>query len=252
MHRTKRRHSSKQEEQEYQMSLQEQSKAIGSQLSFAASEAYKLLRANLIFSMTDEKKCKIIGITSALRGEGKSTTAINIAYTIAETEKKVLLMEADMRIPVMAKLLKLENKPGLSHVLAGVNQLAESVMPSGIQENLNVLSAGEIPPNPSELLSSEKMKRILAALSEEYDYIIIDMPPITAVSDGLTIMGLLSGIVIVVRQGYCNQSALAETMRQMKFLNIKILGFVMNCSEKQKGKYKEYGYAHKKRGLPHV
>lgn len=223
---------------------QDQGAIIGDKLNFAVSEAYKLLRTNLIFSMTDDHKCNIIGITSALSGEGKSTTAINLAYTIAETEKKVLLMEADMRIPVAAGLLKLEKAPGLSHVLAGVRQLKDALVSSVLQKTLSVLPAGEIPPNPSELLSSKRMVEVLSELSESFDYIIVDLPPITAVSDGLAISKLLSGMVVVVRQNYCDQHALSETMRQMEFLKVKVLGFVMNYAESQKKHYKKYGYGY--------
>ncbi len=223
---------------------QDQGAVIGAKLNFAVSEAYKLLRTNLIFSMTNESKCKIIGITSALSGEGKSTTAINLAYTIAEADKKVLLMEADMRIPVAAGLLELEKTPGLSHVLAGVSQLKDAIVSSVLQNTLSVLPAGEIPPNPSELLSSKRMVTVLSELSESFDYIIVDLPPITAVSDGLAISKLLSGMVVVVRQNYCDQHALSETMRQMEFLKVKVLGFVMNYAETKKKRYKKnsYGY----------
>lgn len=216
----------------------DQTKIIGKRLNFEASESYKLLRTNLIFGIPDEGGCKVLGITSALSGEGKSTTAINIAYTIAEAKKKVLLLEADMRIPIVGKLLKLDKIPGLSHVLAGVNQLSEAISESVMQDTLSVLSAGEISPNPSELLSSTRMKLVLSALSKHYEYIIIDLPPITAVSDGLTISNFLSGMIVVVRQDYCDQHSLAETMRQMEFLKVRVLGFVMNCAQPHKKQYK--------------
>lgn len=222
-------------------SFQDQKRILGKRLSFAASEAYKLLRTNLMFSMADEGKCKVIGVTSALQGEGKSTTSINTAYTLAETGKKVLLIEGDMRLPVAAKLLQLKTEFGLSHVLAGICEPKDAISVSVALKNLNVLAAGEIPPNPSELLTSERMKSLITGLSEIYDYIIIDLPPITVVSDGLAISDLLSGMIIVVRQDYCDQRSLAETMRQMEFLNVKVLGFVMNCSEVSKKSYKKYG-----------
>ena len=208
--------------------LAEQREILANKLNFASQEAYKLLRTNLMFSTCDEEKCKIIGLTSALRGEGKSTTAINLSYVLAEANKKTLLIEADMRLPRIQRLLQFQETVGLSNVLAGVNKLEEAIRRGVFWDTLSILPSGEIPPNPSELLSSMKMKHILSTLAEDYDYIIIDLPPITAVSDGLAISTLLSGMIVVVRPDYCDRHALADTMRQMEFLNVKILGFVMN------------------------
>ena len=226
-------------------SLHEQRKIVGRQMNFAASEAYKLLRTNLIFSMSDENKCKVIGITSALRGEGKSTTSINTAFSLAETQKKVLLIEADMRIPVVAKLLRFNQRMGLSNVLAGVCEARDVISKSPVEGRPYIMTAGEIPPNPAELLASEKMKKVITELSEDFDYIIVDLPPITAVSDGLAISKLLSGMIVVVRQNYCNRRALADAMRQMDFLQVKVLGFVVNCVEIKQRSYKKYSYSGK-------
>ncbi|MGI6498356.1 MAG: CpsD/CapB family tyrosine-protein kinase [Oscillospiraceae bacterium] len=217
-------------------------KVVGNQLSFSAAEAYKLLRTNLIFSMSDERECKIIGVTSALRGEGKSVTSVNLAYTLAETKKRVLLIDADMRIPVVAKILEIPEAPGLSNVLAGVSQLNDAVQVSPLLKSLFVLPAGEIPPNPSELLSSVRMQQMLGVLSESFDYIIVDIPPVNAVSDSLAVSKLLSGMIMVVRQNYCNRHSLAEAMRQLEFLKVKVLGFVMNDTGSAKTKYKKYGH----------
>lgn len=229
--------------------LEERRNTVGDKLNFAAAEAYKLLRTNLVFSMSDESDCKIIGVTSALRGEGKSTTAINLAYTLAETRKKVLLIEADMRIPVAAKTLRINGSPGLSNVLAGLNQLNEVVQGPVLLNTLFVIPAGEIPPNPSEMLSSVRMEQSLEVLSKTFDYIIVDLPPVNAVSDSLTVSKLLSGMVVVVRQNYCDQHSLAEAMRQMEFLKVKVLGFVMNGAESAEARYKKYGHNYQyKRG----
>lgn len=222
--------------------LAEQREILANKLNFASQEAYKLLRTNLMFSTCDEEKCKIIGLTSALRGEGKSTTAINLSYVLAEANKKTLLIEADMRLPRIQRLLQFQETVGLSNVLAGVNKLEEAIRRGVFWDTLSILPSGEIPPNPSELLSSMKMKHILSALAEDYDYIIIDLPPITAVSDGLAISTLLSGMIVVVRPDYCDRHALADTMRQMEFLNVKILGFVMNCRGQKRRKRKKYEY----------
>lgn len=157
--------------------LAEQREILANKLNFASQEAYKLLRTNLMFSTCDEEKCKIIGLTSALRGEGKSTTAINLSYVLAEANKKTLLIEADMRLPRIQRLLQFQETVGLSNVLAGVNKLEEAIRRGVFWDTLSILPSGEIPPNPSELLSSMKMKHILSTLAEDYDYIIIDLPP---------------------------------------------------------------------------
>ncbi|NCB93988.1 MAG: tyrosine-protein kinase family protein [Clostridia bacterium] len=218
----------------------ERRKTIGKHLNFGAAEAYKLLRTNLVFSMADETTCKVIGVTSALSGEGKSTTSINLAYTLAQSGKHVLLLEADMRIPVLASTLQLKNVYGLSNVLAGISSLNEVIHQNVLIRNMSVLPAGEIPPNPSELLSSKRMELVLEALVTKFDYIIIDLPPINAVSDGLAVSKLLSGMIVVVRQDYCDQYLLAEAMRRMELLKVKILGFVMNGAETTEKRYKKH------------
>lgn len=216
-------------------------KTIGDNLSFAAAEAYKLLRTNLEFSLPNESGCKVIGITSSLRGEGKSTTSINIAYTVAQTGKKVLLMECDLRLPALAKRLRINARPGISNLLAGQCSGNKILQNSGLQPNLWVAAAGDIPPNPAELLGSEQMAITMKALSELFDVIIVDLPPVTVVSDAAVVSKLVSGMVVVVRQDYCDRDSLDELIRQLRFAGCKILGFVMTDSDIQKKGYKRYG-----------
>ena len=230
-----------------QSAMNQRRRSIGKNLNFAASEAYKLLRTNLMFSMADESECKVIGMTSALRGEGKSTTSMNLAYSLAESGKKTLLVEADMRIPVVAAVLRMEASPGLSHVLAGLNDLNAAVRSTTLSDHLFVLPAGKIPPNPSEMLSSRRMELVIEKLAKVFDYIIIDLPPINAVSDGLAVSKLLSGMIMVVRQDYCSQHDLAEAMRQLEFLKVKLLGFVLNGAKTQSKRYR-YGSKNKSYG----
>lgn len=222
-------------------SIAEQRKMLGTNLNFAASEAYKLLRANLLFSLPDnDDKCKIFGITSSMPSEGKSTTAVNLALSIAETGKRVLLIEGDMRLPVMSKRLETRRAPGLSNLLAGLCTDKEAVCESGLSNNLFVIVGGDIPPNPSELLGSDRMAKLVEALAPGFDYIIFDLPPLTSVSDGLVLSKLLDGMIVVVRRDYCDQQSLAETVRQLEFQKIKILGFVLTRSETGKKVYKKY------------
>ena len=243
---------SKKRQNEIQSLDEEQQKMIGGNLNFASSEAYKLLRTNLTFSFTEEDTKRVIGVTSSLKGEGKSLTSINLAYTIAETNKKVLLMECDLRLPNIAKRLELEPTPGLSNLLVGLNTASEVVQKGVLQTDLDVIVAGDLPPNASELLESSRMQYALEKLSEYYDYVILDLPPVTAVADALVASKLTSGMVVVVRQDYATRAALAETMRQMQYANARVLGFVLNGvvdSELpyQKRYYKygyEYGYGY--------
>ena len=207
---------------------------FGTELSFAAAEAYKRLRTNIMFALPDEQRCRIVGITSACGGEGKSTTSVNLAY---------MLIEADMRLPTISKRLDLQLVPGLSNMLARQCNVNEVLQSTELHEKLVVMSAGDIPPNPSELLGSKSMRTLMEVLSGNFDFIILDLPPVTEVSDALVASKLADGMLVVVRQNYAARRALAETMQQLKFAEAKILGFVMTCSDIQtKGKYKKYKY----------
>ena len=230
------------------MSLREQRTMLGDRLSFAAAEAYKLLRTNLMFALPDTRRCRVIGVTSAMRSEGKSTTSINLAYTLAETGKRILLVEADMRLPNIARRLALDAAPGLSNRLAGMCRTEDVIQSTTLLENLKVIAAGDIPPNPAELLGSELMSGVVEELSDEFDFIIFDLPPVNAVADGLIISKLIQGMIVVVRQNYADRQALAGAMRQLEYLQTKILGFVMTHGEAGGGKYGKYSHYGRKYG----
>lgn len=223
------------------ISLDESRQMIGTDLPFAAVEAYKLLRTNLSFSLRDNSGCKVIGVTSALRGEGKSTTSINMAYSMAQTSQKVLLVEADLRLPNIASRLGIRKRPGLSNLLAGQCNGRDVLQSSGFMDNLRVITAGDIPPNAAELLGSVQMSTAIRILSEGFDVIIIDLPPVNVVSDALALAKIVSGMVVVVRQDYCDRAALNNVVRQLRFAETRILGFVMTGSDMQKKNYKRYG-----------
>ena len=223
------------------MTPEESRKTLGDNLSFAAAEAYKLLRTNLNFSLPANEGCKIIGVTSALKGEGKSTTSVNIAYTMAQSGQKVQLLETDLRLPTLAKRIRVRSKPGLSNLLVGQCSGNEILQKSGLLPNLWVATAGDIPPNPAELLGSKNMAMTLTALSEVFDVIIVDLPPVTAVTDAAIVSKLVHGMVVVVRQNYCVRGAVDEVVRQLRFADAKILGFVMTGADTQSKNYKRYG-----------
>ena len=213
-------------------------------LSFASREAYKKLRTNLLFSFADDSACRVVGVTSSLRGEGKSVTTINTAYTMAQSGKKVLLVDADMRIPTVHKKMNVPQTPGLSNLLVGVDQKEEIIQHikfanSGVM--LDIITAGELPPNPSELLGSKRMGVLLEALKKHYNYIFFDLPPICAVADASIFSKFSDGMMLVVRQDYCRTDALKEAVNQLKFANANILGFVYNCASTGNKRYSRYG-----------
>lgn len=221
--------------------------AGGGELSFAASEAYKRLRTALIFSLPKKENqiARIIGMTSAAPGEGKSTTSIHLAYAMADVGKKTLLIEADMRLPGISKFLNLSDVQGLSDYLAGeVDDEINIISRIEAKENLFILPAGSIPPNPSELLDSSRMNELLQKLSDKFDFIIIDLPPVGAVVDALIVGKLVDGMLLVVRKDYGNKKALNDAVRQCNFSQIKILGFVFNDASSNGKKYtkKKYYY----------
>lgn len=224
---------------------------VGPNISFAASEAYKLLRTKLQFSFTDENNSRVIGVSSALSGEGKSLTAVNLAYTLSQLGQKVLLVDCDMRRPTLAEKLGIQKKPGLSSYLTRQCHLNELLQPCGIKNDTNafyVITAGENPPNPIELLSSERMKMSLKAMRESFDYVILDLPPVGEVSDALTVAKETDGILLIVRQNVCDRYVFASTVHEFEFMNAKILGVVFNCTNESGSKYgKGYYKAYQKK-----
>lgn len=215
---------------------------IGADLNFPSREAYRTLRTNLSFSFIGEDKRRIIGITSACPQDGKSLTSINLAYALAEAGNRVILIDADMRRPSISKKLGLRHAPGLSNYLTGEEtRVAHSAI---LDENLSVITSGDIPPNPSELLGSEKMKETLDLFAEHFDYVIVDLPPVNSVSDSLAVSSFVSGMIVVLKHGYTRRGDVDEAIRQLKFANARIFGFVYNGYVPEKGSYRGRSYRH--------
>ena len=185
-------------------SIEQQRRTLHKNLNFTASEAYKLLRTNIMFALPSEgSRCRIIGVTSSIRGEGKSTTSINLSYTLAEMGKRVLLIDGDMRLPSVASKMEMPGTPGLSNILVSPSgDLGMFVKPSGVNENWRIITAGDLPPNPSELLASKQMQVVLRVLSTKFDFIIVDLPPVNIVSDALVLSPVLDGIIVIVKTAY--------------------------------------------------
>ena len=224
---------------------------VGGNISFAAAEAYKLLRTKLQFSFADEADCRVIGVSSALSGEGKSLSAVNLAYSISQLGKRVLLVDCDMRRPSLADKMPIRKTPGLSDFLSGQIQADKLLQLCGIRNDehaFHAISAGRTPPNPMELLSSARMEKMVDRLRQNYDYIILDLPPVGEVGDALAVAKLTDGILLVVRQNYCDRIALNSTIRQFAFVDARILGIVFNCTTEFGSRYgKKYQQKYYKR-----
>ena len=219
-------------------------------LKFRIEEAYKSVRANIMFSVI-KKGCKRIVVSSSNASEGKTTTTVNLAVTISQADQMVLLVDADLRKPKIHQYFSLSNAPGLTNYLGdsvsskGNTDIYNVIHPTEY-ENLSVLCSGSIPPNPAELLGSVLMSDFLDDISKDYDYIIIDTPPINVVSDALPLIRESDGVVLVVRQNRTTHPELQKALQSLEFIDAKILGFVVNFVEskasKYGGKYNKYGY----------
>lgn len=224
---------------------------VGRNIDFAASEAYKLLRTKLQYSFADEQTCRVFAVSSAAAGEGKSVSAINLVCSLAQLGKRVLLIDCDMRRPTLAEKLSMVKYPGLSEHLTGFISLDKVVQVcdvNGKDAVFSVITAGKLPPNPVELMNSEKMSASLKQLRERFDYIILDMPPIGDVSDALISAKLADGVLFVVRQDHGSKVAVHKAVQQFEFVNAKILGVLFNCVSDRSSRYsnKKYGYGYPK------
>lgn len=210
-------------------SIQKERQLLGKNISYSGREAYRLLRTNIAFSLPREEEqegAKVIGITSTLPGEYKSTTSVNLAYTFAEDGKRVLLLDCDLRLSMMAARMGHKKVKGLSDFLVGAATF-ESVLRKGMMHpNMDVIFAGSVPPNPSELLGSKRMETTLETIKKNYDYILLDLPPVMAVSDAQVAARYVDGIALVVRQGVVGDAILKETLRRLQYVDARILGIV--------------------------
>ncbi len=211
-------------------------------LSFTAKEQYKLLRTNLLFTLPDGETSHVIGVTSASRAEGKSTTSINLAYSLAEAGKSVLLMDGDLRLPSIAKHLDMKSGAGLSEMLINFTPDNIPLTPVEKYKKFSIMFAGSLPPNPSELLSSKRMARLLEYLRTQYEYIIIDLPPVNIVSDALAVSKMISGLILVVREDTTGRKDINACVRQINLSGTKILGCVLNASKRNRTSYGRYKY----------
>ena len=203
---------------------------IGQKTPFATVEAYKTARTNLMYTRRGEG-CQRIVFTSSLEGEGKTLTCTNMAVTTAQNNKKVLIIDADLRRPRIGSMFQLSRGlKGLSELLAGLTKLEDmkDCIVKTKHSDLWVLPAGQLPPNPAELLASPHMERILDALSTEFDYIMIDTPPVSVVTDPAVLSEVVSGYIFVVRENYCPMEIIKESVERLQQVEANVLGFIYN------------------------
>ena len=215
---------------------------ISKEVPFAVEEAYKSLRTNLIFTLPGEN-CKVIEVTSSLQKEGKSITAINLAISLSKNGSRVILVDCDLRLPTVARKLRIEQKPGLTNLLFGMNKMDEII--NHHSSGVDVIPSGDLPPNPSEVLGSQNMKNAIDYLAAHYDYVILDTPPVGVVSDATVLSQLASGVMLVVRSGKTTLENVKDAVDTLKLANANILGFVMTDAGERKQYYDKYGYSYR-------
>lgn len=194
---------------------------------FYLKEAYRSLRTNIEFALANTEGCKVVMVTSSMQSEGKSITALNLAITFAQMEKKVLVIDADLRRPKQARLMNQNSQLGLSNLLVKLDRL-DSAIVNNKEHSIDMIFAGDIPPNPAELLASQKMKKLLTLLRERYDYVFIDTPPVDLVVDAVALSTQCDGVMYVVRAGQTERGAVLHGMEQLKYAGANVLGFVFN------------------------
>lgn len=205
------------------------------------AEAYRAVRTNLQFAGAG-KPLKLISITSATPGEGKSTTISNLSVAMGQDGKKVLLIDGDMRKPIQHKLFNLPNR-GLSNCIASDLKVSDLIC-HAVMPNVDVLPSGPVPPNPSELLGSPKMEEILHQVSEEYDYVLIDCPPVLPVTDAAVMASHVDGTIMVVDSGEISPEEAQAAKAQLLQGKAKLLGVILNgvSTSHHYGGYNYYYY----------
>ncbi len=214
---------------------------------FAIKEAYVKLRTGLLFCMTKDGKrsCRTFAVTSANPGDGKSVTSANIAISFAMLGKKTLLIDCDIRKPMQRRMWNIDSKKGICDFLANIGDcevFTEKSIP------LSIICTGTLPPNPSELLSSEKMKSLIEYLSEQYEYIVIDTPPINTVADAQIVSTLVDGMILVAKSGKTSSDELKYAIESIDHAGGNMCGTVLNCvnlkslKTSYRYKYSKYGY----------
>lgn len=217
----------------------------GNQISFTGLEAYKSARTNMIFAMPGDG-CKTILVTSSFPKEGKTTTCVNLSIVFAQTGKRILVIDCDLRKPRVHKLFRVNNDVGITDVLVGMKTI-DDVVKKDKNTGVDFISCGTVPKTPAELLSSPKMEQVLEELKDKYDYIFLDAPPLMLVSDALVLAPKVSATFVVARQNYTEKDGLKEALSKLKFVGCNPTGIILNGVKRRKASYhyryyNRYGY----------
>ncbi|MDH3046688.1 polysaccharide biosynthesis tyrosine autokinase [Gordonia alkanivorans] len=206
-----------------------------------AAESYRRLRTNLAFSNVD-KPPRVVLVASACPGEGKTTTALNLAASLADSGDRVVIVDGDLRRPEVAKRTGRQPAVGLTNYLRGDAKMEDLVQASDFP-NLDVLTSGELPPNPAELLASDRAAAGIRELAGSYDYVVVDSPPILPVTDAAVTARSVDGVLLVVRAGSTKQPDLVDAVEMLRAANVSILGLIMNDVQSGNAGYRYSGYA---------
>lgn len=223
----------KKNEKNYPMSL-----IVNNTPKSTISEQFRTIRTNLQFSMVD-KTLKTLTITSAGPNSGKTTISANLAATFAQENQRVLLIDSDLRKPTLHKLFNVKNFKGLSTLIADQSNLSEVIQETDV-DNLFLLTSGPVPPNPTELLSSERMNQLIKDAEQYFDLVIYDTPPVLAVTDAQILASRTDGVLMVVPKGEVKKEQLEKTNELLENVRANVLGFVMNKVEKSDDNYYYY------------
>lgn len=217
-------------------------------MPYSAREAFKRLRTNVLIALGEKpgQGSHIIGITSAQPSEGKSTISINLAYSLAEQGKKVILLDCDLRRPSIHANMGIDQAPGITEVLDGRKNLGSVLIhykSTASDTTFDLMVAGELPDNPSEVLGSRNFLQLLEAAGKAYDVVILDLPPVNAVIDAAVVARMTDGLVVVIREKHCPRFVLQDCMEQLRYAKANILGFAVNGSVADKKYYRnKYAY----------
>ncbi len=218
---------------------------IRQKVTFSIVESYKNIRTNIV-SLMAKKESKVLAISSPNASEGKSTTSLNIAITISQLEKKVLIIDADAHRPSLHKKLKIENSVGLLNLISEQINFKDTIHKHN--DYLDVITCGTNATKPSELLNSEKFNEILEELKEHYDYIILDTPPVNPVSDALVIAQKVDAVILIVRANVTSHDAFKKALKALNVLDVNVDGVIINGSDPRPRGYYKSKYSYYKSG----
>lgn len=206
-----------------------------------AAEAYRTLRTNISLSQVD-RQIESLLVTSCIPREGKSTTVANLGVTFAMAQKKVLIIDADLRRPILHRLFGIPNNQGLTHTLSDVVEHDQVYSPTKVP-NLWVVTCGIIPPNPSELLGSQKMRHFVEQAKKRFDIVLLDSPPISSLADASILGAMVDGVLFIVKANMANRDLILKAKEQLETVGANIIGVALNDVDiKRDGYYRYYYY----------